>query len=141
MKAFFLWAGIFAAAYVGLSAGTHLTQSAVSHRILVAVDVSGSMEAYKHRLPEVLASLGSVPYSKFKIITNSPNLQYQVIQDWSDKMDFSHLIQIKMYAPLDLEKLINSPDIASADEVIFITNSSDTGKLAGVPKSRIINVK
>jgi ribonucleotide monophosphatase NagD (HAD superfamily) len=141
MKAFALWAALLVAVYAGLSAGSHLTRSAAVEKILVAVDVSGSLEEAKMRLPQALDFLRGRRYARFKIVTNGPNKSLRVVQDWSPDLDLSAVERIAMYTTLPLKALLEDPDVKTADLVVFVTNAPDTGALSGVPRSRIVRVR
>jgi hypothetical protein len=141
MKAFSLWAGIFILLFTGVSLGAHFTRSAVAEKILVAVDVSGSLEDVKHRLPRALAFLEGKRYAQFMIVTNSANRSLRVIQDWAPTLDLAAVERIKMYAPLDLTPLLAFEELSTADLIVFVTNAEDTGALSNVPRSRIVRVR
>lgn len=141
MKAFALWAGLILLLFTGLGLTAHLTRSVTAEKILVAVDVSGSLEDVKHRLPQALAFLEAKRYAQFKIVTNSANRSLRVIQDWAPALDLASVERIKMYAPLDLNLLLQFDEVKTADSVIFVTNAEDTTPLAGVPRSRIVRVR
>jgi ribonucleotide monophosphatase NagD (HAD superfamily) len=141
MKAFALWAGILVACYAGLGATTHLTQSVTEEKILIAIDVSGSLDEAKARLPQALEFLKSRRYAQYKIVTNSPNHSLRVLQEWSDRLDLAPVERIAMYTTLDLKTLLELDDVKTADVVVFVTNASDTSALSGVPRSKIVRVK
>ncbi|MBN1524113.1 MAG: hypothetical protein JW904_06520 [Spirochaetales bacterium] len=138
MKQLFVWAGIFIVFYAGLAAGTHFTRATNAKKILLAIDVSGTMESEKQKLSGTLSFLEQSPYVQYKIVTNSPNMRLQLLQDWSSVPDFGAVSAITMYVPLSLEKLAGIAGQAGADEIIFITNAADTSALRNIPDSRII---
>ena len=138
MKTVLLWAGIFITLYAGLAAGSHFTRVSDVKKIVVAIDVSGSMSSHKNKLDSVLSFLKESQYNQYKIITNSPNLRLQEIQDWGSFLNLEKVRQINMYAPLSLEPLVQSEVLKEADEIIFVTNAQDVSELKNIPKSRII---
>jgi hypothetical protein len=141
MKAFSLWAALFLLLFAGLSLGAHFPRSLDRQKILVAVDVSGSLGTAKHRLPAALAFLENKRYAEFKIVTNSANHSLRVLQEWSPTLDLAAVEHIAMYAPLDLSLLLDFPEVKTADAVIFVTNAEDTSVLDNVPRSRIVRVR
>jgi hypothetical protein len=141
MKAFALWAALLVALYAGLGAGTHLTRSAAEEKILVAVDVSGSLEDVKADLPQALDFLRARRYARFKIVTNSANRSLRVIQDWSRDLNLAAVERIVMYTTFDLSTLLEFDEVKTADLIVFVTNAPDTSVLDGVPRSRIVRVK
>jgi hypothetical protein len=141
MKAFVLWAGILVACYAGLGATTHLTQSVTEEKILIAIDVSVSLDEAKARLPQALEFLKSRRYAQYKVVTNSLNHSSRVLQEWSDRLDLAPVEQIKMYTTLDLKTFLEMDDVKTANFIVFVTNAEDTSVLAGVPRSKIVRVK
>ena len=141
MKAFSLWAVLFLLLFTGLGLGAHFTRSVTAEKILVAVDVSGSLEQTKHRLPQALSFLENRRYAEFKIVTNSANNSLRVLQEWSPDLDLAAVSAIKMYAPLDLSPLLDFPEVKTADMIVFVTNAQDTRPLENVPHSRIVRVR
>jgi hypothetical protein len=145
MKQFFLWAGLVLALYAGLGAGAYFTEEAAAKKILIAIDVSASLEDVKYKLPDTLAFLSGIRHAQYKIVTNSSNNQLRVLQDWSPRLDLEEVtqkvIKIKMYATLDLHKLVEFDEIKSADQIVFVTNATDTQVLKNTPRSSIVEVR
>ncbi len=141
MKAFALWAALLVVVYAGLGAGTALTRSASEEKILVAVDVSGSLENAKADLPRALDFLRSRRYARFMIVTNSPNRSLRVVQDWSTDLNLDAVERMAMYETLDPSVLREFDEVKTADLIVFVTNAADTSALEGVPRSRIVRVK
>jgi len=141
VKRFLIWTGLVVLLFALLGAGSHLARSASREKVLVAIDVSVSLEEYKHRLPAALAFLSHNPYAEFKVVTNSPNRELAVLQDWSPGLDLTAVRQIKMYTVFPLEKLLEFDEIRTADRIVFVTNQQDTEALEAVPRSRIVQVR
>jgi hypothetical protein len=141
MKQFFLWLGILVLVYTGLSAGAYFTASAHAKKILIAVDVSASLEDVKDRLPEALAGATAAPYAEFEIVTNSPNNSHRLIQSWSAALNWEAVEKIKMYETLDPAALLDFADVKTADEIVFVTNAANVSALQNVPRSIIVRVK
>jgi hypothetical protein len=159
MKQFAVWAGLLVILYGALAAGSQLSGALNPQNILIAIDVSASLDASKYRLPQALAFLKEKAFTKFGIITNSPSRELRTITKikplqsseykfgWIpvEKLDnyLAAVMNIKMYTTFDLNKLLEFEfdEINSADEIIFVTNARDVSVLKKIPRSRIVEVK
>lgn len=141
MKQFLIWAIILIALYAGYTALNQLYEAAHPKQILVAIDVSLSLEPVKSKLPQALAFLQEIPYARFKIVTNSPNRDLKVIQDWDSQLNLDKVIKIPMYTTFSLEEFLNLPELKTADRVIIVTNSPSTAVFNKLAHVEVINIK
>ena len=141
MKQFFLWAGLLLVLYGALAAGSQMSQAVDRQKVLIAVDVSGSLGDAKQRISDALSFLREKRFTDYKIVTNSPNRELRVISDWSPALNLAAIVKISMYTELPLQRLLEFEEISSADEIIFVTNARDVGILKNIPRSRIVDVR
>lgn len=120
MKAMVTWLLITLGAFAALAGGYHVSLEQQPRRVLVVVDSSFPMAATWSRVAGMLDRLDDRPYAEFGLITEKSR-----VRDWAGKL---RLGSLRPYAPRNLDKLRSAdgfPEIAAADEVVFITNAPD----------------
>jgi len=132
MKRFILWLALAVAAFGGSAGAYHLYLTQNPHRIAVVVDTSYPMLPVWGRVPDLLAQIGQARYSEFALASDK-----RLIRGWSSSL---HLALGQPYGPRDFSRLADPvaiPELAVADEVVFITNApaTETEKL---PEWRIV---
>lgn len=121
MKTMAVWLLITLGAFAALAGGYHVALEQSPRKVLVVVDSSFPMSARWSRVAGLLDRLDDQPYTRFGLITEKSR-----VRDWATSL---RLGQLQPYAPRDLEKLRSGaafPEIAAADEVVFITNAPDS---------------
>jgi len=141
MKQFLIWATILIALYAGFTVLNQLYEAANPKHILVAIDLSLSLEPVKSKLPQALSFLKDIPYARFKIVTNSPNRDLKIIQDWDSQLNLDKVIKIPMYTNFSLEEFLNLPELKTADRVIIVTNSPSTALFNKLSHVQVVSVK
>lgn len=129
MKQFAIWLAIFLLLFGGLSGFYHFYLSSTPQRVLVAIDVSESMNDYKLQIHDKLDFLRQRKYTEFAVITNSTSKKYQLLHDWQTALDTDQISQINMYTNLELSGFLENEKIRQADEIIFVTNSKHTDEI------------
>jgi hypothetical protein len=132
MNRFVLWLVLALVAFGGSAGGYHAYLTENPRRIAVVVDTSYPMLAVWGRVPALLDAIGRVRYSEFALASDK-----RLIRSWSPTL---HLALGQPYGPRDFSRLTDPagiPDLAAADEVVFITNASPA-EMESLPGWRIL---
>ena len=117
MKIFASWLIGALVAFGILGGAYHLSLTGAPRKIAVIVDSSYPMTSVWHRLPALLAGLGSERYSSFSLLTEK-----NAVHGWKDRLEFGRMIP---YGPRNFGRLLDEPipEITQASKIYFVTNA------------------
>ena len=137
MKRYLLWLLITACLFAGIAVPSHLYLGAHPRQIVVAVDTSYDMQGARQGVEQALADLAGTRYARFSLLTDKVK-----VHGWQESLDPGRALSF--YGPRDLAALADAkryPELAAADEVVVITDASDTSALAGLRGLRVMTVR
>lgn len=134
MKRFILWLILAVIAFGGSAGGYHVYLTDHPHRVAVVVDTSYPMQSVWGRVPPLLQQISGARYTVYALASDK-----RLIRGWSPTL---HLALGQPYGPRDFSRLTDPaaiPELAAADEVVFITNAS-TSETQSLPDWRILRL-
>jgi hypothetical protein len=125
MKPFALWLVIAGVLFGGMCGAYHVYLTEHPRKVLVAVDTSYPMKPVWDQVPGILKNLSAQRYARFALVTEKSK-----VHDWSFKLEPGKLTP---YAPRDLSRLNDYPEIKEASFKFLITNAPppQTGNMGG----------
>lgn len=118
MKRFVLWLVLTVIAFGGSAGAYHVYLTENPRRVAVVVDTSYPMQSVWGRVPQLLQQIATARYTEYALASDK-----RLIRGWSPTL---HLALGQPYGPRDFSRLTDPtaiPELAAADEVVFITNA------------------
>lgn len=132
MRRFVLWLVLAVSAFGGTAGGYHVYLTGHPHRVAVVVDTSYPMLPVWGRVPQLLQQIATARYTEYALAYDK-----RLIRGWSRTL---HMALGQPYGPRDFSRLADPaaiPELAVADEVIFITNAS-AAETQSLPDWRVV---